>query len=127
MLFHFPYPFQDLGLGAPLRIDGDLHAGDDRDQDPLQDEVYDGHRDEGEEGLIGAAAHQVAHLRKVHNGDVADDGSFLNEGDDVVLVDRQEVLRCLGQQDLEEALGVTVAQRLRGLRLASVHRVVAHL
>ena len=70
------------------------------------DEVHHRGEDQREEGFVGTASYQIAYLGKVKDGDVTDDRSFLDQGDDLVPVDGQEVLGCLGQEDAEEALMV---------------------
>ena len=103
--------FGDRGLdnalgqapGPAVRVYFQLQLAYERDDAHGDEEVDDGCCDEGEEGLEGAAAYEVAGAGEVHDGYVADDGGHFYHGDELALVDGQDVPDGLGQDDAEEA------------------------
>ena len=59
--------------------------------DPGQDEIDGRHRQQREESVEGAGPDQVAGARDVDDGDVADDGCFLEERNAFPMEERQAV------------------------------------
>ena len=97
---------EDVRLGTPPWINGDVYPLDYVGHDSLDHEVHYGREDEREESLICSAAYKVAYLGQVQDGNVANDRSLLYEGHDLVPVDWKEVPCRLRQDYLEEPKGV---------------------
>ena len=101
-------------------IDETLQASE-QENEQIGDGKIDNRRyDQGEEGVVGLRAQDVAYLRQVENSDIAYDRGALRQADEIVSINIERMVRGIRQDDVSESLRRTESQGLRRFDLAFI-------